>query len=120
MDNNGIRSIDPVYESMYKRGDKQWSSDTLREFARQEGYQVFDMPLKAIDISREPFKIRNLKDFIYHAKRLKNVNFNIPIILDDNGTVADGNHHIVKAFLEGKDYVKAIRLLKMPESDIEI
>ena len=117
MDKNGIRSIDPEIESIYVRDKKNWTSKTLREFADARNYDVFDLPLKAIDLSVMPFDCRNMQEFIFQVKRLNKVNFDIPIILDDKGRIADGNHHIVRAFLEGKDSVKAVRLLEMPYPD---
>lgn len=117
MNKNGIRSIDPATESLYKQGQKYWSSETLRNFADVKQYEMFDMPLKAIDLSVKPFTCETFKDFIFHICRFKKVNYDIPIILDDNSKVADGFHCIAKAFMDGKDSVKAVRLLEMPEPD---
>ena len=40
-----------------------------------------------------------------------------PIILDNYGNVADGNHRICHAILDGKTSVLAYRLQTMPEPD---
>ena len=117
MDNNGIKSVDPASESRYFHNGKYWSSERLRDFADIKGYEVFDIPLKALDLSVKAFKCEDLYDFIFHLKRLKKVNYEIPIILDDKGRVADGFHCIAKAFYDGKENVKAIRLLEMPDED---
>ena len=40
-----------------------------------------------------------------------------PIILDDLGQVADGNHRIAHAILDGKKSILAYRLINMPAPD---
>lgn len=119
MDKHGIKSINPATESQYHVDGKYWSSETLRNWADIKQYDVFDLPLKAIDLSVHAFECNNLYDFIFHLKRLKKVNYDIPIILDDKGRVADGFHCIAKAFFDGKESIKAVRLLEMPDEDNE-
>lgn len=104
-------------ESIYHRGNKLWKAKTLYEFAEQEKYPVLDLPLWAIDLTNAPFECVNLITFIDHLKRVYDCSLDYPIILDDCGQIADGNHRVCKAIVEGKETIKAIRLLKMPEPD---
>ncbi len=60
-----------------------------------------------------------MKQFIENYKRVEDCSLDYPVILDDEGFIADGNHRLCKAILEGKDTIKAIRLLKMPAPDIK-
>lgn len=105
------------YESAYHRGNMLWKAKTLYEFAKQEKYPVLDLPLWAIDLTKAPFECVNLMTFIHHLKRVYDCSLDYPIILDDSGQIADGNHRVCKAIVEGKETIKAIRLLKMPEPD---
>lgn len=50
-------------------------------------------------------------------KRCMDSNIDYPIILDNLGQVADGNHRICKALLEGRRTILAYRLQEMPEPD---
>lgn len=104
-------------DSWYKDGEKWWRAKTLYDWAKQNKYPVFDLPLSACSLSTNPYEINNLSDFLDHCNRVKNADEKIPIILDDYGDVADGNHRIIKAILKGKDTIKAIRLEEMPEPD---
>ena len=80
-------------------------------------YEPFDLPLAGIDLRRKAWQINDLDDFIHHAKRCEETNLNHPIILDKYGTIADGCHRIVKAIVQGKTTIKAIRLETMPTYD---
>ena len=54
----------------------------------------------------------------YHrGKRVNQCSLEYPIILDEVGQIADGYHRLCKAILEGKETIKAIRLLEMPAPD---
>lgn len=104
-------------ESQYNRKDGIWKAQTLYDFAKAKEYPVLDMPLWCIDLSTDAFECGSLKDFIFQCKRVNDTSLDYPIILDENGVVADGYHRLCKAILEGKETIKAIRLLEMPAPD---
>ncbi len=104
-------------ESRYVRGKNGWLAASLYKKAEEDGLKPFDVPLASIDLSVMPFKVGNFDSFIWHMKRCKNADTNIPILLDDLGQVADGNHRVARAILEGKKYIKAYRLKSMPPID---
>ena len=105
------------YESEYHRGDKIWNAQTLYDFAKAKEYPILDMPLWNIDLTAEPFECNQLHSFIFQCKRVRDCSLDYPIILDDVGQIADGYHRLCKALLEGKEAIKAIRLLEMPTPD---
>ncbi len=104
-------------ESQYNRKDGTRKAQTLYDFAKAKEYPVMDMPLWCIDLSTEAFECSQLKDFIFQCKRVNDCSLDYPIILDDKGTIADGYHRVCKAILEGRETIKAIRLLEMPAPD---
>lgn len=104
-------------DSEYRRGDKIWKAQTLYDFAKAKEYPVMDMPLWNVDLTDEPFECNQLHEFIFQCKRVLNCSLDYPIILDDYGQIADGYHRLCKAILEGKETIKAIRLLEMPAPD---
>ncbi|MBO8460130.1 MAG: hypothetical protein IAA73_07355 [Bacteroidetes bacterium] len=99
-------------DSEYRRGDKIWKAQTLYDFAKAKEYPLLDMPLWNVDLTDEPFECNQLHDFIFQCERVLNCSLGYPIILDDYGQIADGYHRLCKAILEGKETIKAIRLLK--------
>ena len=103
--------------SEFRRDNNVWRAETLYLFAKAKEYPVLDLPLWAIDLSDEPFESRNLKQFIENVKRVNDCSLEYPIILDDNGQIADGYHRLCKAILEGHETIKAIRLEEMPSPD---
>ena len=103
--------------SEFRRDNNVWRAETLYLFAKAKEYPVLDLPLWAIDLSDEPFDSRNLKQFIENVKRVNDCSLEYPIILDDNGQIADGYHRLCKAILEGRETIKAIRLEEMPTPD---
>lgn len=104
-------------ESEFHRGNKIWKAQTLYDFAKAKEYPILDMPLWNIDLTSEPFECNQLHSFIFQCKRVKECSLEYPIILDDVGQIADGYHRLCKAILEGRETIKAIRLLEMPAPD---
>lgn len=104
-------------ESQYNGKDGIWKAQTLYNFAKAKEYPILDMPLWCIDLSTDAFECESLKDFIFQCKRVNDASLDYPIILDDKGCIADGYHRLCKAILEGKETIKAIRLLEMPAPD---
>lgn len=108
-----------VKESAYILGEKQWNASTLIDCVKRENCAVFDMPIVGLNLSETPFSLRHLKDFCFQMNRVNKTDLQYPIILDPLGNVADGNHRICKAILEGRKTIKAVRLTKMPTPDVE-
>lgn len=104
-------------ESEYRRGDKVWKAQALYDFAKAKEYPVLDMPLWNIDLTTEPFECSQLHSFIFQMKRVNECSLEYPIILDEVVQIADGYHRLCKAILEGRETIKAIRLLEMPAPD---
>lgn len=103
-------------ESHYVADGEEWKARDLVDFAKVKKYKVFDLPLCGIDLNREPFLVDNFDNFIFQMKRVNETDLKFPIILSDKGQIADGWHRVCKAILEGRETIKAIRLLEMPMS----
>ncbi len=99
----------------YIRGEKAWYQIDLINAAEKQECKPFDFPLIGIDLSNLPFTISCLDDFIWQCLRVERCNLDYPIILDDLGQIANGNHRIVRAIIEGRETIKAIRLKYMPD-----
>lgn len=104
-------------ESRYVRGTRGWMASSLYKQAEKEGAKPFDVPLASFDLSPLHFKVGCTDDFIWHMKRCMDCDTDIPILLDNLGQIADGNHRVCKAIIEGKRYIKALRLKDMPPYD---
>ena len=104
-------------ESEYHRGCDVWKAQTLYDFAKAKEYPVMDMPLWCIDLSCDAFECSSISLFIFQCKRVSECSLEYPVILDDVGQIADGYHRLCKAVLEGRETIRAIRLLEMPSPD---
>ena len=104
-------------ESRYVRGKRGWMASSLYKKVEEDGLKPFEVPLASIDLTPLHFKVDSTDSFIWHMKRCMNADTDIPILLDDMGQVADGNHRICKAILDGKRYIKAYRMKDMPAYD---
>ena len=104
-------------DSRYVRGKCGWLAASLYKKAEEDGLKPFAVPLASMDLSILPFRCKNMDDFVWHVKRCMAADTNIPIIYDDYGEIADGNHRVAKAILEGKRYIMAYRLKNMPPVD---
>lgn len=105
-------------ENVYTSGDNVWSASNLIQWCKEKKYPIFDLPLAGIDLSYIPWSnLNSVKNIASHFKRVQSANLEYPVILDDYGYIADGWHRIVKALVEGKRTIKAIRIQDMPEPD---
>lgn len=105
--------------SCYCRGNKTWKASTLYDFAKVKEYPVIDIQLAGIDLTYEGLmNSTEMHYFLFQCKRVMDCSLEHPIILDNYGQIADGYHRVCKAILEGKETIKAIRLLEMPNPDV--
>lgn len=107
----------PLSENQYRSGDNYWVVSRLIQYVKEQDYPVFDLPLAGICIEDVPWDLTSFKDFVHHANRTIDADLNHPIILDDNGYIADGWHRVAKAIINGKKTIKAIRIQRMPVPD---
>ena len=107
-----------LVDNYYETGKYQYKVADL--ILMSKNYEVFDLPLAGIDISRQSWEINDLDDFIFHMNRCKNTSLEYPIILDNYGVICDGLHRLCKAIVLGKTSIKAIRLEEMPAISKEI
>ena len=105
-------------EGSYKRGNKYWMTTTLLKAVKDQELEVFDYPCAAYDMSNKNFSVENMDDFCWHVHRVLAADYEShPIILDDLGQIADGNHRLCHAIVDGAATVQAYRLKEMPEPD---
>lgn len=105
-------------ENTYRSDNNIWSASNLIQQCKEKEYPIFDLPLAGIDLSYSPWtSLSNVKQIANHFKRVQLANLDYPVILDDHGYIADGWHRIVKALVDGKSTIKAIRIQEMPQPD---
>lgn len=92
-------------------GKNEWSVARLIELSRD--FEVMEIPLDHLNIYQTYEKL-TIREMVMHMKTTNNANLNYPIILDEDGEVMDGRHRIMKALLNGKESVKAVRFEENP------
>lgn len=112
-----MSTLDLSENSYVSSNGDTWNAATLIQWCKDKNYQVFDMPVACCNVRIMPWRMNTLDDFIWHMNRVNNTNLDYPIILDDYGEIADGYHRVCKAILEGRKYIKAIRIINMPAPD---
>lgn len=93
-------------------GRHNWS--VARLFTLSKDLKVMTIPLEHLNIY---FKYNNLtlREMVGHMKSVRDADLRFPIILDEDGEVMDGRHRIMKALMEGKKTIKAVRFEKNPD-----
>lgn len=81
---------------------------------------VFEAPLQAFDLSYHPWQDYTIFDLAYHVKAVNDADLSYPIILDWNGSIADGRHRLIKALILGHTTIKCVRMYWKPEADKQI
>lgn len=87
-----------------------WRGDDLARVVENE--PVYEIPLIFIDMGSHYFKVEEggLIEFARHMKHVMECDLEVPIILDEWGSVMDGRHRLVKAMIEGRATIKAKRV----------
>ncbi len=112
-DKFGIEKFD-YHEGSLVLGDHEYTGRDLIEASKH--LTPFDLDLRTVDLSAKPWNPNmNIHSFCYHVKRINDIEGDHPIILDNRGYICDGWHRVVKAIVEGKDTIKAVRLIIMPD-----
>lgn len=98
--------------------DNQWLVSSLIQHVKEQELVPFKLPLQCIDIGVNVWNTKNVYKVAYHAKRALNVTLEHPVIMDESGFIMDGWHRILRALIEDKEYVMAVRFTKTPPPDI--
>lgn len=80
--------------------------------------EPFDVPLRHLCISPAVFRpITTARDLADHVKRVQDTSLDYPIIMDRDGFIMDGWHRVVKALVEGRETIKAVRFDETPSPE---
>jgi hypothetical protein len=98
-------------------GVDAWDVDRLVESSR-------DLPVKQVPLTSireldaaywsQPLTVRDVAD---HVRLVQEVDTSYPIILAEDGRVMDGMHRVIRALLEGRETIAAVRFDVQPEPD---
>jgi hypothetical protein len=93
-----------------------------RLWREAEGLPVLDLALDAFDFDQtvwfEPGESPTVRKVAHHLQRVLETNAEYPVILSPNGEVMDGWHRLAKAWMEGRETVPGVRLLRDPVPDL--
>lgn len=104
------------HDDYYIDGDGNYYS-VARVIKDSELYPVFDCPIAALYVGNPTWRECSLFELAAHVRRVRDADLKKPIILDWNGELADGRHRIIKALVEGRTTLPAIRLQHKMEPD---
>ncbi len=69
----------------------------------------FEVPLIHLNLGGMGVSCEDVVDFARHYKHVESADLSYPIIMDFKGTVLNGRHRIIKALLEGRETITAVR-----------
>lgn len=92
-------------------GKNSWS--VARLITLSKDLDVFEIPLHHLNIYQVYEKL-TLREMVMHFNAVKDADLKYPIILDEDGELMDGRHRIMKALIEGKKTIKAVRFDNNP------
>lgn len=105
-----------VADNTYQDGDKVWIVTNI--IARAKDLAPFDLPLAAIYSGSEVWPaVGSAYGIAHHVRRALDVDTNHPIIMCQQGFIMDGWHRVLRALIEGKTTIKAVRFVETPPYD---
>lgn len=109
-----FRQNDPLQHYYVNNGEHY---SVARLIDETKNLTPFELPLAGIDLDQNIWSDCNIYSLAWHVKRVREADLSAPIILDWNGSVADGRHRIIKALTEGHKTIKAVRMTWKIEPD---
>lgn len=109
-----FRRTDPL-QDYYNDGSNLYSVARLVDDTSH--LEPFDVPIAALNLSDVIWDDCNIYELAFHCKRVMEADLKKPIILDWNGAIADGRHRVIKAIIEGRRTIKAVRITWRVEPD---
>ena len=103
-----LARIEPLQDRYSDGKGDSWG--VARLIADTKHLKPFDAPLASLDLSREIWQGNNMMDLAFHCKKVAKADLSKPIIIAWDGSIADGRHRIIKALVEGKRTIKAVRM----------
>jgi hypothetical protein len=101
-------------------GNKVWSVNRLVELSK-------DLPRQHVEIESikeldEPYwfdenKNSTCRTILSHLRLVHEADLQYPIILSSDGRLMDGMHRVIKAALDGRKHILAVRFTIDPEPD---
>lgn len=105
-------SIEPLQGQYHDGSGAYWNVARLIDATKE--LKSFDAPLASLDLRREIWEGSNMADLAYHCRKVAGGDLSKPIIIAWDGSIADGRHRIIKALVEGKRTIKAVRMSWKP------
>ena len=108
------------YFRQSSRGLLAWDVDRLVALSRD--FPVLHVLLTDIREIGEPFSSESdepasWRSLVEHIRLIETADLRFPIILSSDGRVMDGMHRVVKALLDGRATIDAVRFTADPEPD---
>jgi len=106
-----------VDENTYEESDgRVWVVTNL--IAKAKGLVPFDLPLAAIYAGVNIWTpVGSALGIAHHMRRALDVDTSCPIILCAEGFIMDGWHRVLRALIDGKATIKAVRFEETPPYD---
>lgn len=105
--------IEPL-QDYYKDGDGNLYS-VAKLIDDTKHLKPFDAPVAGLDISGRIWSGCDMFDLAWHCNKVNKADLTKPIIIAWDGAIADGRHRIIKAIIQGKRTIKAVRMTWKPE-----
>lgn len=105
-----------VDENSFQDGESVWVVTNL--IAKAKDLIPFDLPLAAIYSGAEVWTpVGSAYGIAHHVRRALDVETAHPIILDETGFIMDGWHRVLRALIDGKATIRAVRFDQTPAPD---
>lgn len=98
-------------DQMSRLGLCSWHVPRLIELSKD--LEVMEIPLDHLNVYYT-YKNLTLRQLAGHMVAVNEADLSFPIIMDEDGEIMDGRHRIMKALIEGKKTIKAVRFSENP------
>ena len=107
-----IKKFPEIGTQMCQLGKCHWSVSRLVDLSKD--LKWFYIPLNHLNVYHL-YKDLTLRDMVMHFNAVNDANLSFPIILDEDGEIMDGRHRIMKAIMEDKSNILAVRFDENPK-----
>lgn len=108
-----FRRIDPLQDYYSDRDGNLYSVAKMVDDTK--GLKPFDAPIATMDLSGKIWDGSTLLELAFHCKKVSKADLRVPIIIGWDGSIVDGRHRLIKAIIQGRRTIQAVRMTWKPE-----
>ena len=117
-----LQSVDSEHSHTILKDGRKYTWYVKRLWALSKDLPEFDYEVSSFKGFEEDYwfgdRIKpTINKIVEHYQKIQHADYNYPIIISEDGSIMDGVHRIIRAHIDGRRTIRAVRFEKNPKPD---